>query len=73
MHHIIDHHVDNNLYLDSLKSKELKLIGSATTLVAEQLFSKDMFDEDLALFTSAPILLDSVNFLEALHGSRWTD
>jgi inorganic pyrophosphatase/exopolyphosphatase len=34
VHYIIDHHVDNNKYLETVKEKEVKHIGSAATLVA---------------------------------------
>lgn len=41
IHNIIDHHVDSNLYGETLQSKEVELVGSAATLVARQLFAKD--------------------------------
>ena len=72
VHHIIDHHVDNGLYSETLKSKEIDLIGSAATLVVNKLKNKITFDYDLAMFASAPILLDSYNFNEQLFGSKWT-
>jgi inorganic pyrophosphatase/exopolyphosphatase len=33
IHYIVDHHVDNELYGDTLKEKDIRLVGSATTLV----------------------------------------
>ena len=77
MHYIIDHHVDSHLYADTLKLKKLELIGSATTLVIEQMLNSkndnlSQIDSDLALFMSAPLLLDSGNFAEHLFGSKWT-
>ena len=39
VHFIVDHHVDNGLYTDTLKEKEIKLIGSACTLVIHKLLS----------------------------------
>jgi hypothetical protein len=40
----VDHHVDSELYKDTLIEKEIKLIGSATTLVADR-FIKDFPSE----------------------------
>jgi len=31
--YIVDHHVDNKKYLQTIKEKEIKLVGSAATLV----------------------------------------
>lgn len=70
---VIDHHVDNCLYGDTIKHKEVKLIGSASTLVAAHLLEANFYDADLALFAAAPLLLDSSNFLPKLHGNKWTD
>ena len=81
VHYIVDHHIDMNLYKDSLVEKEIKLIGSASTLVINKLLaSEDKFfakddasNSDLALFLSAPISLDSYNFEPNLYKSKWTD
>lgn len=75
MHFIVDHHVDSNLYLETLKQKDLKLIGSACTLVCQKLLehSQDSIDSDLALFLSAPISLDSYNFADHFYNSKWVD
>ena len=34
VHFILDHHVDNNLYLESLVDKSIMLLGSAATLAS---------------------------------------
>ena len=79
IHYIVDHHVDNNMYLDTLIKKEIQLIGSATTLVANKLlegkefFAEETDSSDLALFLSAPISLDSYNFEPSLFESKWTN
>lgn len=61
---IVDHHIDNNLYLEQLKEKEIKLIGSATTLVIDKLIKEypELIDKDFAYFLMAPIVLDSFFF-----------
>lgn len=59
------------MYGASLRHKEIKLVGSAVTLVAQKLM--DEVDSDLAKFISAPLFLDSHNFNPNLHGSKWTD
>lgn len=81
VHYIVDHHVDNQLYLDTLIKKEIQLVGSATTLVIQNIFGKpdilsgqsDADLADLSLFLSAPISLDSYNFNQQLYQSKWTD
>ena len=77
IHYICDHHVDSNLYLDTLKSeKEVQLLGSCSTLVAQKMIEKTytkVMDSDLALFLSAPISLDTLNFDEFFYGSKWVD
>jgi len=78
VHFIIDHHVDNNLYLESLQFKEIKLIGSACTMVARKIMDVELnggcgIDADLALFLSAPLSLDSSNFNLELKGSKWVE
>ena len=75
VHYIVDHHVDSNMYLETLKQKDLKLIGSACTLVCQKLLelSPDTIDSDLAMFLSAPISLDSYNFSEHFYNSKWVD
>lgn len=81
VHFIIDHHVDNNLYADSLQEKEVKLVGSACTLVTRKIMATNIadgkesrmaVDSDLALFLSAPLSLDSSDFNLELCGSKWT-
>ncbi|CDW75375.1 UNKNOWN [Stylonychia lemnae] len=71
---IVDHHIDNNLYLEQLKEKDIKLIGSATTLVIDRFMSDFLLhiDKDLAYFMLAPIVLDSFFFDENLKDSKWT-
>ena len=65
-----------------MKLREIEPTGSTTTLVARTLFhadtplvkysyKKDL--SDMALFTSAPLSLDSFNFSKSLFGKRWTD
>jgi inorganic pyrophosphatase/exopolyphosphatase len=74
IHYIIDHHVDSNMYLETIKHKEIKLIGSACTLVAQMIMNEqNAMDSDLAMFLSAPISLDSYNFADFFHGSKWVD
>eukprot|EP00347_Sterkiella_histriomuscorum_P007811 403347471 len=72
---IIDHHVDNKLYQDTLKEKEIQLIGSAATLVIEKLQTEfsESIDKEMAMFLLAPIVLDSFFFNENLKGSKWTE
>lgn len=43
VHYIIDHHIDNNKYLETLKEKEVKHIGSAATLVAQRILNPKLF------------------------------
>ena len=43
VHYIIDHHVDNNKYLETIKEKEITQVGSAVTLVAERIFNPMLF------------------------------
>ena len=43
VHYIIDHHVDNNKYLETIKEKEVKHIGSAVTLVAQRILNPKLF------------------------------
>ena len=75
VHYIIDHHVDSKLYLDTLKEeREIRLVGSAATLVIGNLMKTDAkIDSDLALFMSAPLTLDSSNFNKELFNLKWTD
>lgn len=73
VHFIIDHHVDSELYLDTLKEKEIKLVGSAVTLIAQRILAKGSVDAGLALFLSAAISLDSYNFLDSVYNVKWTD
>mgnify|MGYP000865308556 CR=1 FL=1 len=63
-----------NLYKDNLIEKEIKLIGSAATLVINKMLVNDKFftkdeisNSELALFLSAPISLDSYNFEPSLY------
>lgn len=43
VHYILDHHVDQELYLASIKEKKIQIIGSAATLVAEKLVQIEAF------------------------------
>jgi hypothetical protein len=36
----VDHHIDNNLYGETLKEKEILLIGSAATIVIDRLIKE---------------------------------
>ena len=66
IHYILDHHVDSNLYLDTLKEKKVTRVGSAHTLLVEKIWASKNFHsiskdvvQDLALFLSAAIQLDT--------------
>lgn len=51
--------------------KEIKLIGSATTLVISKIINDypDMIDSEMAYFLAAPLVLDSIFFKSDLKGS----
>ena len=66
---IHDHHVDNGLYTETVKVREIRLLGSACTL----LIPKVKLDDELAQFLSAPLMLDSYNFSDNLKGSKWVE
>ena len=66
IHYILDHHVDSNLYLDTLKEKKVTKVGSAHTLLVEKIWGSKNFAfvpkdvvQDLALILSAAIQLDT--------------
>jgi hypothetical protein len=42
----VDHHVDSEFYKDTLIEKEIKLIGSATTLVADRFIKEYQSEVD---------------------------
>jgi len=78
--HIVDHHVDNHCYADTLVAKECRFIGSACSLVALMYQrEKHHFEDDLAAspepnlayFLAAAVCLDSYNFLEELRDRKW--
>ena len=71
MTHIVDHHIDNNCYADTLVEKEVRFIGSACSLVAimfakkEELFIDDFAtskEPNLAYLLGAAVVLDSYYF-----------
>ena len=81
---IVDHHVDSNAYLDTLKSKQIKPMGSCCSILALNLQEKEsFFKEDLeqgptgqpglAYMLGASITLDSYYFRESLKNSTWFD
>lgn len=79
---IVDHHVDNNCYNDTLKEKECHFVGSACSLVAKMFErNQDLFTEDLAAseepnlayLMAAAVCLDSYNFLEEIRNKKWND
>ena len=62
IHYIIDHHVDSNLYLDSVKDKNVKLVGSAQSLLVNKIWTSNILDgipqdqvAGLALLLSAAV------------------
>lgn len=65
---IIDHHVDENVNYPELKSKKIQMIGSNTTLIAEEILKNhpDQMTPELASFLLAPILLDTGNLHDHL-------
>jgi len=79
---VIDHHIDNECYKDTLVEKEVRFIGSACSLLA-LMFQKDkhLFAEDLApsdepnfaYLLAAAVVLDSYNFLESIKNKKWND
>ena len=78
--YIVDHHVDMNLYSDTLKEKEVRFVGSACSLVAlmfkknRHIFEEDLTPSDmpnLAYLLAAAVCLDSYNFLDELRDSKW--
>ena len=74
VHHIFDHHVDNNLYQETVKTRNIVVpLGSAVTLVIPQLFELIQKDDTLSQFVSAPMTLDTDNFSEKLKGIKWVD
>lgn len=79
---IVDHHIDNNCYADSLKEKECRFVGSACSLVAvmferhKHLFEEDLAaspEPNLAYLLAAAVCLDSYNFLEEIKNKKWND
>ena len=72
VHYVIDHHADHHKYLDSLIEKKMLKCGSATTLIVSKLLSETEVFRDkeqpegeisrLALFSMAPLTLDTLNF-----------
>jgi inorganic pyrophosphatase/exopolyphosphatase len=80
--YIVDHHVDNHAYADTVKAKEVRFIGSACSLVAlmfknhRHLFEEDLAPGDLPNFAyllAAAICLDSYNFLDELRDKKWNE
>jgi len=73
---IYDHHIDLDVYRDTVNYREIRLIGSAQTIVLKHLIDEfleqTISHEEWALFSAAPLLLDSSNFSPALEGSKWT-
>lgn len=80
---VIDHHVESGAYEGQLVQKQVRLIGSACSLVALLLEQDyDLFWEDLkpseskanmAYLCAAAVVLDSYFFDESLRGKKWTD
>ncbi|KAF8956614.1 Exopolyphosphatase [Entomortierella lignicola] len=66
---IIDHHADENLYKDTANPRRIEVVGSCTTLVADE-YLKSAIDNDksdsawipqLARLMLAPILIDTMD------------
>jgi len=59
---IIDHHVDENLYLTA-KPRRIELVGSTATLVSQEIqqHKPSILDKTLATLLLGTILLDTVN------------
>jgi exopolyphosphatase len=59
---VIDHHKDENLYSDDIKT--IEPVGSTATLIAEKMIeiNNNILDENTALLLTGTILLDTVNF-----------
>lgn len=60
---IVDHHVDENGYYPLLRLKEIAVVGSASTLIAERFKNSShvALPPDLALMLLAPILIDTAD------------
>lgn len=60
---VLDHHVDEKLYLDA-PMRVIDMVGSCVTLVLKQFgvsTSSPWLDEDIARLAMAPLLVDTVN------------
>ncbi len=59
---VIDHHADENIYDESIKT--IEPVGSTATLIAEKMIEKNnnIPDSNIALLLTGTILLDTVNF-----------
>ena len=58
---VIDHHVDESQSLINIVHKEIEVVGSACTLIAQKLLARYQLDKDLAQLLLAPILSDTFN------------
>lgn len=72
---IYDHHFEKPAEYPNLVFKDIRFCGSAASLVAKAIVedeeAKGIMDEGVAWFTSAPILIDTVNFSEKHRGKKW--
>mmetsp|Transcript_50636 Transcript_50636/g.58053 ORF Transcript_50636/g.58053 Transcript_50636/m.58053 type:complete len:385 (+) Transcript_50636:50-1204(+) len=71
---IVDHHVTSEKTPQNCE-KQIELIGSATTFVAERFLNMTDFqiNEKLSTLMGSPILIDCINFPESLKGTRWKE
>jgi len=71
---IIDHHINENLYEDTVVHREVQTVGSCATLVALEYKKSpltDALDAGLAELLCSTILIDTGNFSE--KAKRYTD
>ncbi|KAG0294742.1 Exopolyphosphatase [Dissophora globulifera] len=67
---VIDHHVDENLYIDTADPRRIEVVGSCTSLVTDQFFKQAVDSEDqdnnswiqqVSRLLLGPILIDTKN------------
>ena len=68
---VIDHHVDESDSLVNLKYKKIETVGSACTIVAEDILKEYSLDESIATLLLSAILSDTFNL--DTNGDRTTD
>jgi len=79
--HVIDHHVDSGAYAGQLKSKVCHFVGSACSILANEMkadketdLSEDFVKSDepnFAYLLAAAVVLDTYFFKESLRDSKW--